>query len=364
MRSCAIRRCCSPAPLSGMALTYLAPPLLALFGQRRRAAARPRHLGPDGGRVPADLAVLPAVAAVGARAACYCARSTCSSPSIPPTNMCAARAAAGRGASQANRVGSDDDDCDARIAIRQGPPGREFPGRLAADRVRATAAPSWRSTNSCASPTTSPITRRCAEPRSSRCSIASKPACSARTTTNAAGGARCAPRSRERSLSPRHAQDLLDRVPHGRDQAALRDWDDLIDYCTLFGHAGRPLRARRARREPRRPGRPTTRCAPRCRSSITCRTAARIIAISIASIFRSMRSPRPAPRSRRSARRSASPALRDMPAQACRAHRRAAATRARRSPAQIADSRLALEVAVIQTLARRLVAHAARRAIR
>ena len=29
-----------------------------------------------------------------------------------------------------------------------------------------------------------------------------------------------------------------------------RDWDDLIDYCSLFGHAGRTLRARRAWREP------------------------------------------------------------------------------------------------------------------
>ena len=47
------------------------------------------------------------------------------------------------------------------IALRQGPPRREFPGRVAAHPRRATAAPFWRSMNSCASPTTSPTTPRC-----------------------------------------------------------------------------------------------------------------------------------------------------------------------------------------------------------
>ena len=52
----------------------------------------------------------------------------------------------------------------------------------------------------------------------------------------------------ERRLSPRHAQDLLTAFRMDVTKLRYRDWDDLIDYCSLFGDAGRPLRARRARR--------------------------------------------------------------------------------------------------------------------
>ena len=86
-----------------------------------------------------------------------------------------------------------------------------------------------------------------------------------------------------------HAQRSAARLPAGRDQAALRELGRPDRLLPLFGDAGRPLRARRARREPQRPGPPTMRCARRCRSSITCRTAPRIIASSIASTFRSTR---------------------------------------------------------------------------
>ncbi len=44
--------------VAGMALTYLAPPLLAMFGTRIRPRRGRHHLGADGDRVPADLAVL------------------------------------------------------------------------------------------------------------------------------------------------------------------------------------------------------------------------------------------------------------------------------------------------------------------
>ena len=104
---------------------------------------------------------------------------------------------------------------------------------------------------------------------------------------------RCRRRSRlrtalaERGLSPRHAQDLLDRVPARCHQAALSRLGRSDRLLPLLGHAGRPLRARRARREPRRPGRPTMRCARRCRSSIICRIAKPTTAISTASISRS-----------------------------------------------------------------------------
>ena len=75
-------------------------------------------------------------------------------------------------------------------------------------------------------------------------------ACSARTATIAAA-VRLRAALAERGLSPRHAQDLLTAFRMDVTKLRYRDWDDLIDYCSLFGDAGRPLRARRARREPR-----------------------------------------------------------------------------------------------------------------
>ena len=45
--------------VAGMALTYLAPPLLAMFGSGTARVVAGHHLGADGDRVPADLAVLP-----------------------------------------------------------------------------------------------------------------------------------------------------------------------------------------------------------------------------------------------------------------------------------------------------------------
>ena len=56
----------------GMALTFLAGPLLALFGDGLARILRRSDLGADGAGVPADAAVLPHVAVVGAGAACDC----------------------------------------------------------------------------------------------------------------------------------------------------------------------------------------------------------------------------------------------------------------------------------------------------
>ena len=58
--------------VAGMVVTYLVPPLHGDFRQRCRPRDRHRNLGADGSGVPADVAVVPAVAFVGFRAACYC----------------------------------------------------------------------------------------------------------------------------------------------------------------------------------------------------------------------------------------------------------------------------------------------------
>ena len=81
------------------------------------------------------------------------------------------------------------------------------------------------------------------------------------------------------------------RVQARRHQAALPRLGRSDRLLLAFGHAGRPLRLRRAWREPRLLA--GQRCAVRgaCRSSITCRIAGRTIAISTASMFRSTRSP-------------------------------------------------------------------------
>ena len=97
--------------------------------------------------------------------------------------------------------------------------------------------------------------------RSSSCSIGSKTASSAKASASAEA-VRLRQALAERGLPPRHAQDLLTAFRMDVTKLRYRDWDDLIDYCTLFGHAGRAFRARCAWREPGRPGRhPMRLCA-------------------------------------------------------------------------------------------------------
>ena len=95
--------------VAGMLLTYLAPPLFALFGSGPARRDRHRHLAHHGDRVRADLAVLSSIALLGRRAACYCTAISCSSPSIPLTNMCEDGAEAGRGGRKPTCRGRDDD---------------------------------------------------------------------------------------------------------------------------------------------------------------------------------------------------------------------------------------------------------------
>ena len=175
------------------------------------------------------------------------------------------------------------------------------PGSL----LRAIAGRSWRSTISCARPTTSPITRRCRRPKNSSCSIASMPGSPARTTaTRPRCG--CAPSS-PRTIFRRSTRRICSpRSSSTSPKLRYRDWDDLIAIArcrrcrSAVSSATSTAKAATA-------GRPTTRCAPPCRSSITCRIARRTTAISTGSTFRRMRSPTAAPRSKRSTRRKLRP---------------------------------------------------------
>ena len=289
------------------------------------------------------------LALVGPRAARHRACSTCCSRSIPPINMRAAAAGSGRAACRPMRAAMSDR---RRTALRQGPSGREFSGRLAADRSRAIARRSWRSTNSCASPTTSPtIATLQRAARSSRCSTAGSGSARQRATTTAK---RCALRDAARRAQPAAAPRAgpPDRVPHGRHQAALSRLGRSDRLLQLLGHAGRPLRARRAWREPRDLAgqRRALRGAADHQSPAGLREG--LSASSIASISRSMRFAAAGATSR-TLGADAARRRRCCAASTTRgAHRRAAAPRARPFSGQIEDTRLALEVAVIQTLAR------------
>ena len=117
--------------------------------------------------------------------------------------------------------------------------------------IRAIAAPSSPSTNSSASPTTSPITPRLASAEKldllDRLEAGlARPA----ATSNGGGGAarRACASGTCRPATPR---TCLTAFRMDVTKLRYRDWDDLIELLQLFGHAGRPLRARRAWREPR-----------------------------------------------------------------------------------------------------------------
>ena len=58
-------------------------------------------------------------------------------------------------------------------------------------------------------------------------------------------GSCCGKYCKSRGLSARHAQDLLNAFRQDATKLRYKDWDDLIDYCSLLRDAGRSLRARR-----------------------------------------------------------------------------------------------------------------------
>ena len=210
----------------GMALTYLAPPLLTLF-----ASGPARWLGLLAWGLMA-VAFPPTLRLYGRSLLwgwrCPPSRcATCCSPSIPPCSTPAARADCGRGACRP----WNNDPRSRRTALRQGPPGRELSGRVAADpsapsrrhpRLLRIRAGRRRYRRSCDA-------GRAREARSPRSTW--KRACSARTTSNRKRS-RCGRVLRERNLSPRHAQDLLTAFRMDVTKLRYRDWDDLMDYCS------------------------------------------------------------------------------------------------------------------------------------
>ena len=130
----------SPLVLAGtvaaMGLVYIAPPLLALLSD-----GPARWLGLCAWLVmahhlPADAALLPPVAALGAGASCHRRRLCASSPCSRRSTSGAAAAACGRAASRPWR---ETRDRRGRLRLRQGAPGREFPGGLAAGARRVAA---------------------------------------------------------------------------------------------------------------------------------------------------------------------------------------------------------------------------------
>ena len=114
-----------------------------------------------------------------------------------------------------------------------------------------------------------------------------------------------------------------------------------------------------------RSGRRTTRCARRCRSSITCRIARKIIA-NLDRVYVPLDALAAQRRQRRSARRASAhrPALLDCLHRACAQRTERCLRESDAFAAAINDRRLGLEVSVINTLARRLarILHGARSA--
>ena len=181
---CAVALFAAPAAgtVAGMALTYLAPPLLAMFGERSAPRRCRHHLGADGARVPADLAVLRRVARSGVSRCRLIALIYTAFTLDSAYQHVRGRGGSWKGRVQAN-VSGDAHDHAGRSALGQRPSRREFPRRLAAHSSRAIARRSWPSTDSSAPPTTSPIMPRCRRRRSSRCSTGWRRPCSGAATT-------------------------------------------------------------------------------------------------------------------------------------------------------------------------------------
>ena len=299
--------------VAGMLLTYLAPPLFALFG-----SGPARLIGIvtwliDGDRVRADLAVLSSIALLGHRAACYCAAISDLHPRFRlPICARTGRKLEGAGASQ--RVGAGMTTA-AELRSGKGHRDENFPvaSRVISPRHRGPILAFYdfvRTADDIADHATLSPDEKLTHLDRLEATLLGR-------NDDDAVGVALREHLSARTLVAAPCAGSADRVPHGRDQAALPRLGRPDRLLQLFGDAGRPLRARRARREPRDSGRPTTPCARRCRSSITCRIAGRIIAISTGSIFRSTRLPKRARRSKRSApivrRPRCSPASRSLP---------------------------------------------------
>ena len=363
MRSCAYSPLLLAGTVAGMALTYLAPAAARALRARPGALARACGLGCDGAVLSCRRCASIACRRCGASRCRPSPRSIWLYTLDSAYQHCARPRRPMEGA-RARQRAEPAMTAQRDIAIRQGPSRREFPRRLVADQGAASRRPSSRSMNSCASPTTSPTMRASRRTKSSRCSIGSKRTLLGANDDEPQGVALRAVLARARAFAAACAGSAAARSGMDVTKLRYRRLGRSDRLLPLLGDAGRPFRARRAWREPRRPGRPTTRSAPRCRSSIICRTAARTTATSTASTCRSTRWPRTAPRSKRWARRRPRRRCARCIDALAEPHRRAARREppVRRSWSRTA--RLALEIAAIQALAERLIGALLTRAIR
>ena len=218
--------------------------------------------------------------------------------------------------------------------------------------IRAIARRSWRSTISCAPPTTSPTTRRLPPQEKLALLDRLEAGLSRRERRGRGRGAIANGACRARAVAEARAGSAR-RVQARRHQAALSRLGRSDQLLLAVGDAGRPLRAATCMARAAPSGRPTMRCAPPCRSSIICRTA-RTIICNLDRVYVPLDALAASGSDGRSARRAARIAgAARLPAQACRANR-TAAERERWLSRMIDDWRLGLEVSVINTLAHRL----------
>ena len=212
-----------------MVLTYLVPPFMALFGS---GAARVIGIGTWALMAVAfqpTLRFYRLSPSVGLRAARYCLAIHCSSPSIPPTNMCEDGAERGRGACKPT-CQNRDDRLPSKLRSGKGHRDENFPvaSRLIHPRHRAPILAFYefvRTADDIADHATlAPQDKLALLDRLEAALLGEQ----RRRSVGVALRAQLA----ARQLSPRHAQDLLTAFRMDVTKLRYRDWDDLIGYCT------------------------------------------------------------------------------------------------------------------------------------
>ena len=333
----------------GMTLTYLVPPSVRSVRASGSARCWSCRLCADGAGLPADLALLSSLALLGPGAAGHRPRLYGFHARFRLSALARHAADCGRGACR-RRCRDADDDHGRQNASGKSHRDENFPvaSALIHPRHRASFSPS---TASRAPPTTSPIILA-ARRRKAR-------AISTRMEDTLLGRSDADRRTRlplraalaERDIGAAPRAGSADRLPHGRDQAAL----SRLGRPDRLLHAIRPCRSAAScsmcMARAARPGRQrrTLRGAADHQSSAGLRRG--LSRHSTASIFRSMRSIAPARPWRHWRRTRASPALLQCIRTARGAHVSAAERRRTLFRRRSAICRLGLEVAVIQRLA-------------
>ena len=231
--------------VAGMALTYLAPPLLALFASGTAQILGPRGLGADGVRVPADAASLPPIAAVGTgaagdRAVLHAVHARFRPPICPREGRTMEGPRTGRR--------SDHDGTPPTLRSGKGHRDENFPvaSRLIHPRHRGAILAFYEFVR-----VADDIADHASLSPAEKLELLDR--CEAtllgQRRRESGGGGAARRIARAQPVAPARPGPL---TAFRMDVTKLRyrDWDDLIGYCTLLGHAGRAFRARRAWREP------------------------------------------------------------------------------------------------------------------